>query len=78
MESINTVLSNRDFAEPEEILRLKAYISRKYDSASQIRISQKGLIISVKSSSLANVIRLSLPEIQRQLSIEQKLFIRIA
>ena len=78
MESINTLLSNRDFEEPEEVSKLKVYITRKYEADSQIRISSKGLVIIVKSSSLANVIRLSLPEIKRQLAIEQKLFIKIA
>lgn len=77
MESINSVLSNRDFKEPEEISRLKDYISKKYDADSQIKISQKGLVIMVRNSSLANTLRLSLPEIQKQLKIEQKLFIRI-
>lgn len=77
MDSIKSLLSEKDFSEPEEIDNLKKYIKSKYDSYCEIRLNPKGLIIVAESSALANTIKLNLPEIKRELNIGQRVVVRI-
>lgn len=77
MDSINTILGSKDFNEPDDITKLKAYIEDRYRSPATIRVHKKGLIISVSSSALANTLHLHLPEIKRELDITQALVVRI-
>lgn len=77
MDSINTILGNKEFAEPENIEKLKSYIESEFNSKARIRLNSKGLTIIVNSSALANTIRLQLPQIKRQLNIKDNLYIRI-
>lgn len=77
MDSIKSLLGDKDFSEPEEINNLKQYIKSQYDSYCEIRLNPKGLTIIVESSALANTLRLALPKIQRELSISQGVFVRI-
>jgi hypothetical protein len=77
MDSINTILGDKDFKEPEEFEKLKDYIESIYGSRPEIRLNPKGLVIVVASSGLANSLRLNLPELKRQLNIDQNINIRI-
>lgn len=77
MDSINTILGDKDFKEPEEIKKLKAHIETIYGSKPEIRVHPKGLVIVVSSSSLANTLRLNMPEIKRTLNINQNISIII-
>jgi len=77
MDSISSILGDREFNEPESIEKLKGYIESTYSSQPRIRLNTKGLTIIVDSSSLANTLRLELPKIKRQLDIKDNLNIRI-
>ncbi len=77
MDSINTILASKDFKEPDEVLKLKKYIDKSYRIKAEVRIHPKGLIIVVPSSSLANSLRLRLPELKRELNIDQNIAIII-
>jgi hypothetical protein len=77
MDSLTDILSNKQFAEPDELTKLKKFIKDEYSSAASISINGQSIIISVKSSSLASSLRLRLPEIKRKLSIEQPIRLRI-
>ncbi|HEY1644917.1 MAG TPA: hypothetical protein VGF75_00850 [Candidatus Saccharimonadales bacterium] len=77
MDSLSAILGNKDFSEPEEITKLKGYISAKYNSTSEIRQNPKGLTIVVGSSALASALRLNMPQMKRELNISLPLTIRI-
>jgi hypothetical protein len=78
MDNIENIIRVKGFKEPVEISKLKKYILENFDSDSHIQVRSKGFVIIVNSSSLASAIRLKLPEIKRQLSINQDISIRIA
>ncbi|MEI9913793.1 MAG: hypothetical protein WDN66_02200 [Candidatus Saccharibacteria bacterium] len=77
MDSINSILGNKEFKEPEAIQKLKDYIHLQYGSRVRIRLTQKGLTIIVDGSALANTLKLRLPDIKRQLDINDNIYIRI-
>jgi hypothetical protein len=77
MDSISSILGDKDFTEPEEVGRLKDYIKSTYNSKSEIRVQPKGLVIIVTSSALAGTLRLNMPEIKRRLNIDVAISIRI-
>lgn len=78
MDSISSILGNKEFNEPPEIEKLKAYVSKTYGYTPTVRVNQKGLVVIVNSSSLASTLRLSLPAIKRDLDINVPINIRIA
>lgn len=71
MDSINNILSNRDYSEPAEIEKLKKYIWDNYKHQSTVAISGKSIVVGVSSSALLTSIRFRLPEIKKELRIDQ-------
>ncbi len=78
MDSISSILGDKEFNEPIEIEKLKAYIFKAYGYTPTVRLNQKGLVIIANSSALASTIRLSLPAIKKELDINMPINIRIA
>jgi hypothetical protein len=76
MDSINSLLKQRDMSEPDEIAKLKKYISDTYDYDSTITLNGTTIVIGVSSSSLVSSLRYSIPELRRKLNIEHKLIVR--
>ena len=66
MEPIKNILNNRKFNQPAAIEALKKYINENYDYPVSIKISKKTLVISVTSSSLANILRMRQLDIIRR------------
>ncbi len=77
MDSLNSILGNKEFNEPEIIEKLKQYIQLTYNSRSTIKVGPKGVTIIVSSSALANTLRLNMPDIKRRLAIKDRFNIRI-
>jgi hypothetical protein len=77
MDSLSSLLSDKNFDEPSEIDDLKRFIKDTYNAESVISISGQSIIISVGSSALAGSLRLRMPEIKRSLKIDRKISFRI-
>lgn len=77
MDSINQILGDKQFNEPEEFERLKKFIDDEYSSEATLAINGKYIVISVPSSSLASSLRLRLPEIKSDLKIDRPIRLRI-
>ena len=76
MDSINKILSNKSLDPPKETDKLKRFIRDNYQAEAQITMKDNRIVISVESSALANSLRLRMPEIKRDLKIEQTLNFR--
>lgn len=77
MDSLNQILGDKRFNEPEEFIKLKEFISREYSADATIGMSGKYIVIGVPSSSLASSLRLRLPEIKSSLKISKPIRLRI-
>ena len=77
MDSLQSILHNKDFDQPPEIASIKKFVEREYKVAVQVSISDKTIFISVPSSALANTLRLRGPELKRRCQIEKRISFRV-
>lgn len=78
MDSLNSILSNRDFDEPPEITSIKKYVLDEFQTEVGVQVRDKDIVVSVPSAALANTLRLRVPEITRRCQLDKKLVFRIS
>ena len=72
MDSINELLKNYQPKDSDELFVLKSYLDNKYSQNLSLSYSSNKIIIEVKSASFANVLRMSLIGILKELKITKK------
>lgn len=77
MESLQEILSKKQFSPPNEAKLIKDYIKRRYESSCTVTVRKDGLTITVANSALAGSLQLEKPRIIKACSIKGKLFIRV-
>lgn len=78
MDSLNSILSNKNFDEPPEVSSIKKYVQDKFKTNVAVQVRNSDIIINVPNSALANTLRLRTPEIIQRCQIEKKLIFRIS
>ena len=68
MDSLNDILSRKDFDEPTESLAIKKFVRDRYDEAVAVTIREKEIIIAAPSAALANTLRMQILAINRAIS----------
>jgi hypothetical protein len=76
MESLQDIMSKKDFTPPDEIAAVKEFITRRYNSPSTIRVERDVLIVRVPSSALAATLQLEQRRLIEACRITKKLIIR--
>ena len=76
MDSLQDILSKRDFTPPDELVAVKEFISRRYNSKSTVRVERDALIVRVPSSALAATLQLEQQRMIEACHIKRKLVIR--
>lgn len=76
MDSLQEIMSKKDFTPPDEVAAVKEFITRRYKSASQVRVERNALIVRVPSSALAATIQLEQRTMIDKCRITKKLIIR--
>ena len=78
MDSLNSILSRKDFDEPPEITAVKKFVQDEFKTAVTVMVRERDLIIAVPNASLASALRMRLPELKRRTAItDKKIIIRI-
>ena len=77
MDSLFTILGNKNYEEPAEIKHIKQFALTKFKARVAVQVRDKDIIISVNNASLANSLRLCGPEIKRKYKINKRLIFRI-
>jgi hypothetical protein len=77
MDSLNDVLSNRNFDEPPEVASVKKYIQDMFHVTVTVQVREHELIVIVSSAALANTLRLRAPDLKHRCQLEKRLVIRI-
>ena len=49
MDSLNSILSNRDFDEPPEITSIKKYVQDEFQTEVGVQVRDKDIVVSYKS-----------------------------
>lgn len=76
-DSFADILAKRTIDEPPEIKIIQEYVMSKYQVKPKVTISQRQIVISVKSAALAGALRPELLQIQAACQTEKRLVIRI-
>lgn len=77
MDSLHSILSNKDFDEPPEMTSIKKYVQDEFKIAVSVLVRDKDIVINVPSAALANTLRLRGPDIKRRCQITKRLTFRI-
>jgi hypothetical protein len=78
MDSLFSILSDKDFDEPPEIAAVKKYIFDAYKVDASVQVRSNDLIVTVPSAALVNTLRLQGPEMKRRCNlVERKIIFRI-
>lgn len=77
MDSLSSILGTKDFDEPPEMSSIKKYVQDEFKTAVGVQVRDRDIIISVPSASLANTLRLRVPDIKRRCQIDKRLTFRI-
>jgi hypothetical protein len=77
MDSLQDILSKRDFTPPDEVAAVKEFITRRYNSPSRVRVERDVLIVRVPSSALAATLHLEQRSMIEACRITRQLIIRV-
>lgn len=77
MDSLFSLLSERDLDEPVEIRTIKDYVRRHFESSVTVSLQQRLIIICTPSAALAGSLRMHLHKLQKELETDRRLIIRI-
>ena len=77
MDSLNTILLNKNFDEPPEILAIKSYVERHFKAQVNIKLAPNAIIIITGSAALAGTLRMYLRDIQSAAGTKKKLVLRV-
>lgn len=77
MDSLHSILSNKDFDEPPEMSSIKKYVQEEFQTAVSVLVRDRDIVVGVPSAALANTLRLRSPEIKRRCQITKRLTFRI-
>jgi hypothetical protein len=77
MDSLFSILGNKNFDEPPEIAAIKKYVQDAFHADVAVQVRDKDILVSVPSASFANALRLRSSEMKRRCQIEKKIIIRI-
>lgn len=77
MDSLLDILGRKDFDEPIEIKRIKAYVQANFQEAVEVMVRERDIIITGNSSALINTLRLRTTDLQELSETDKRLVFRI-
>lgn len=77
MDSLLSILGDKNFDEPPEIASIKKYVHDEFKVEVGVQVRAKDIIISVPNAALASTLRLRGPDIKRRCQLDKRLTFRI-
>lgn len=77
MDSLFSILSDKNFDEPPEIASIKKYVEDEFKAQVKVQVREGNIIVTVPNASLAGTLRMRVPEIKRRCQIDKRLTFRI-
>lgn len=77
MDSIADILGKYSPQEPDEIAAIKRYVIEQFDVEPRVGLHGETLVITVRSASLANALRLRITSLQKAANTTRKIMFRI-
>jgi hypothetical protein len=77
MDSLFSILGNKNFDEPPEVAAIKKFVRDSFHADVIVLIRDKDIVITVPSAAFANALRLRSSEMKRRCQIEKRVIFRI-
>lgn len=77
MDSLNSILSGKDFDEPPEVQAIKKYVKDAFRIDVSVMVREKDILVIVPSAALATTLRFRGPDIKRRCQLDKRLTFRI-
>ena len=77
MDSLGSILGNKDFDEPPEMGSIKKYVLDEFKITVGVQVRKRDIVVSVPNAALANTLRLRGPDIKRRCQLDKRLTFRI-
>jgi hypothetical protein len=65
MDSLFTILSDKNFDEPSEIGAIKSYVKKTFDAEVGVKVTERDIIVLVPSAALASRLRFDVQSLKR-------------
>jgi hypothetical protein len=77
VESIGDILKKYSPKGPDDVMAVKQYIAKQYDTPVSVGVQGDAIVITVPSASLANTLRFRVTDIQEAAHTTKRLLFRI-
>jgi hypothetical protein len=77
MDSLFSILGNKNFDEPPESASIKKFVEDEYQMVVEVLVRDKDIVVSAANASLINTLRLRSPELKRRCQITKRLVFRV-
>ncbi len=77
MDSLFTILGQKNFDESPEATSIKKFVYDEYKTPVSVTVREHNISISVPNAALASTLRLRAPELKRRCQIDKKINFRI-
>jgi hypothetical protein len=77
MDSLNDILSRKDFEEPPESMAIKTYVRERFHTTVGVSVKPDTIIITARSAALAGTLRLHSHELTTTTQTDKRLVFRI-
>jgi hypothetical protein len=77
MDSLASLMSDKNFQEPPEIAAIKHYVDSTYQSKVDVQVRDTDIIVSVDSAALASRLRHDIPALKAVATTEKRIILRI-
>ena len=77
MDSLNEILSRKDFDEPAEAVAIKKYVREQFDESVAVTVRERDIIIAAPSAALASTLRMRVLALQRLIGEKKRLVFRV-
>jgi hypothetical protein len=77
VDSLHTILSDKNFDEPPEMAAIKKYVLDEFKTEVGVLVRDRDIVVIVPSGALANTLRLRTTDIKRRCQLTKRLTFRI-
>ena len=77
MDSLLSILSDKNFDEPPEISSIKKYVQDEFQIDVGVQVRDRDIVVMVPNAALAGTLRMRGPEIKRRCQLDKRLTFRI-
>lgn len=76
--SLADILLNRNYDEPPEAVKIKQYITSKYQKSVEVTVREKDITITAQGAAFVNTLRMQWKQLQKAAETDKRLVFRIA